>query len=224
MWQLKNNLFSDKDFPYMNLTTTKILGNMKDSGVRENFCRGNSIDPSSLVTAEQVHGKKIAAVDKASRGKKVPDCDGLITAEPGLALGIFTADCMPIFLGSKNGTLAGLVHAGWRGLSIGIIQEAVNIFENNFNVKPNDISVLIGPHIQNCCYEVSDDLKKIFGLNKEENKLDLSAVAVKIFLELGVKDISLNPGCTCHETKEYFSYRNEKTEKRMMSLVMIKKR
>lgn len=223
MWQLKNNLFFDEDFSCLNLATTKALGNMREDPVREKFCYENSLDYKSLVTAEQVHGKQVAVVDSISRGKKIPDCDGLITCEAGIPLGIFTADCLPVFFGSLEKPAAGLIHAGWRGLREGIIQEAVGIFKKDFGIRPSELSVLIGPHIQKCCYEVSDELRKIFKTERSEKNLDFSAIAVKILLQEGVNRASVNASCSCHEADKFFSYRRDKTNSRMMSVVMIKR-
>ncbi|MCX5782366.1 MAG: peptidoglycan editing factor PgeF [Elusimicrobia bacterium] len=223
MWQIKNDIFSDDKFFYRNLVTTKKLGNLKDDNLRKIFCSQYSIDFGSLTTAEQVHDNKVAVVNENNKGQKIALCDGLITNCLNLPLAIFTADCIPIFLSSKSVPVIGIIHAGWRGLEKKIIEEAIKIFIEDFKVHPKDIFATLGPHIQKCCYEVSKELKSIFGLNEKENKLNLSSVAVKQLKEAGVKKISLNKHCTCHEPDMFFSYRREKTASRMMSLAVIEK-
>ena len=221
MWCFKKDLFYDDSFPYRNVVTIKKHGNLKDDGKRRAFCEQQGIDFNALVTAEQVHDKKIAVVDKGSKGQKISLCDGLVTEEPGLPLGIFTADCMPIFLGLRQKKLAGLVHAGWKGLLNGIVEDAVSVFRDSFQADPGDIVVSIGPHIQKCCYKVSDDIKQMFGLPLEEKSFDLSRIAVNKLAELGVKEISVNSHCSCCEPELFFSYRKGDLENRMMSLVVI---
>ena len=221
MWRIKDDLSYDDAFPYRNLVSLKKHGNLKDDSKRRDFCRGYGIDFSALVTAEQVHDKKIAVVTEGSRGQRIGLCDGLVTLEPDLPLGIFTADCMPIFLGLRQKKLAGLIHAGWKGLLNGIVEDAVSVFKIKFQADPCDIVVSIGPHIQKCCYKVSEDIKKLFGVPSHEKTIDLSFIAVKKLSELGVKDITLNPHCSCCEPELFFSYRNGDSENRMMSLVML---
>jgi len=221
MWRIKDDLFFDDAFPYENFVTLKKYGNQKDCAIRRTFCASRGIDFESLVTAEQVHGTNIAVAEAASKGKSISQCDGLVTDAVGLPLAVFTADCMPILIGSKKTRAVGLLHAGWRGLLKGIIENAVGIFERRFKAAPGDIIVSIGPHIQKCCYEISEDVAGLFGLAGGERKLDLSRIAVKKLSEMGVVDVCVNPHCSCHEQDLFFSYRKEKTENRMMSLVKI---
>lgn len=221
MWRIKDDLFYDDEFPYTNFVTLKKHGNLRIDGKRRNFCGGHGIDFGSLVTAEQVHGKEITLVSSGMKGQKIALSDGLMTNKPRIPLGIFTADCMPVFLGLKRKKAAGLVHAGWKGLLSGIVEDAVSLFKDKFQANPEDVVVSIGPHIQKCCYKVSDDIKQMFGMPLKEKTLDLSAIAVKKLSEMGVKDILLNTHCSCCEPELFFSYRRGDTENRMMSLVMI---
>ena len=221
MWLIKDDLFYDEKFPYRNFVSIKKHGNLKDDNNRRNFCEKNGINFGALITAEQVHDKKIAVVNGGSKGQRISLCDGLITQEADLPLGIFTADCMPIFFGSRKKKLAGIIHAGWKGLLNGIVEDAVSVLRNRFQADPGDIVVSIGPHIQKCCYKVSEDIKRLFGVVSLETTLDLSGIAVKKLSQLGVKEISVNPHCSCCEPELFFSYRRGDAENRMLSLVMI---
>jgi hypothetical protein len=208
-------------FPVYHFTSTKNCGDLKDEYKRNKFCKRNKIDTNSLVTGRQVHGRNIKIVEKKDIGKNFADTDGFITRVQGAALAIFTADCMPVFLADKQKRVAGLVHAGWRGLKAGIIIDAVKILKKRFKIKPKDISVYIGPHIQKCCYSVGDELKEAFGLAKNVRTVSLAKIAAAQLKKMGIKDISLSKHCTCHENKLFFSFRKNKTGKRMMSLIRI---
>mgnify|MGYP000213882346 CR=1 FL=1 len=88
--------------------------------------------------------------------------DFVITSTPGLTIGVLTADCIPIvLLGTGNAgtqkTVAGVVHAGWRGLMNGVIEKALCVFMQEYQIAAKDIRVLIGPSIGPCCYTVRED-------------------------------------------------------------------
>lgn len=219
MWRTDGPLFRDDGFPFDNFVTTRALGNMRDPAVRENFLRSKDIDPSTLVTAEQVHGKEIAVV--TAGGKQIAGVDGLITGTKGLSLAIFTADCIPVFLGSAKRGAVGLVHAGWRGLAAGIIPRAVRLFRTEFGAAPADLAVILGPHIRACCYEVGKDLAGVFELGEGETHLDLAAAAARQLREAGVVRVANDPRCTAHEREIFFSYRRDRTADRIMSLVRL---
>ena len=221
MWQLKDGLWQEEKFPFFNAVTTRASGNMRDPGIRRQFCGSRGMEYGSLVTAQQVHGNTVAVVNDRHRGGEVHGADGLITASSGLTLAIFTADCLPVFLGNVQQGVAGVVHAGWRGLANGIIAAALEVFRSHFGVQPENVTALIGPHIQKCCYEVGDELRDVFKLAPGETHLDLDAAAVNQLKALGVRQISSNGHCTAHETDLFFSYRREKTAGRIMSLVRI---
>lgn len=221
MWQLKDKVWQDSEFPFYHILTSRECGNMRINEEREQACSLLQIDYKSLVTAEQVHGNKIAVVDITDKRKQIAGVDGLITGTIALPLAIFTADCLPIFLGSSKGRTAGIIHAGWRGLSKGIIEKAVETFKTKLNIEPHFLYASIGPHIQKCCYEIGENVAVALGLQKAENKISLSAIAFKKLKALGVQKIMLSSHCTCHEDENFYSYRRERTAKRMMSLVRL---
>lgn len=232
MWQLENGVWKETGFPFFNFVTTRSSGNMKDPASRERICFSVGADPLKLVLGEQVHGKAVAVVGPEEWGKIIHATDGLITASPGTAVAVFTADCVPIFLGNKEKGVAGVVHAGWKGLYAGIIKEALVLFNEKFGVKPEAVTAAIGPHIQKCCYKTGPDLKEKFGVATSEENLDLSAIAQEQLRSSGVTAVSVNGHCThCavypdksdvrHERDMFFSFRREKTDLRLMSLIKI---
>lgn len=216
---MKENLISDKNFPFRHFTTTKSCGNMKNETERNNLLASAGLDKNKLVLAKQVHGVNIHIASKDDAGTFIENCDGLITKEKDVALGIFTADCMPVLMVSRDGSVKAAVHAGWRGLAGGILQNAVKIFKENFGVKAGDIYAYIGPHIRQCCYEVSPDLEEVFGIKLKSGKFDMSRTAKKILKKEGFLNIAVSGHCSCCEDTLFFSYRKDKTESRMITLI-----
>ena len=195
---------------------------MKNALVRKEFCKKQSINYNKIVFANQIHGTMIKKVSSADCGTFIKDCDGLITDDKDIYLCIFTADCMPVFLASRDYSVVSLVHAGWRGLAAKILENAIISFKNDFGISPRDIFAYVGPHINKCCYQISNDLKKTFGLSEEENYLSLSNEALKQLKKLGLKKVYINSNCTCHQSDTFFSYRRQPVQDRMMSLISAK--
>ena len=219
----KNNIVvTGKNFKTFHLTTTRYCGNMKDKNERDSFCSSFDIDSTKIVFANQVHGTSVKKVSKEDCGKFMDSCDGLITNDKDIYLCIFTADCMPVFLASRDYSVVAMVHAGWRGLAGGIIESATIRFLEDFGISTNDIFAYVGPHINKCCYQVGNELKKAFDRPDDEEYFSLAKEAQSQIKKLGIKKVYVNSHCTCHEYEMFYSYRREPTDKRMMSLIKCK--
>ena len=220
--QKNNIIISENEFKTFHLTTTKFCGNMKNADERNGFCKSVNIDAKKIVFANQVHGTMVKKVSSADCGTFIADCDGLITDDKNIYLCIFTADCMPVFLASRDYSVVALVHAGWRGLAGGIIESATIKFLKDFGISSQDIFAYVGPHIGQCCYRVGNELKKAFNRPDDEEYFSLAKEAQRQFEKLGIKRSYINSHCTCHEYEMFFSYRREPTDKRIMSLIKCK--
>jgi hypothetical protein len=130
--------------------------------------RKTGSDCGSIVTLRQVHSDVIHCVD--SIPDLIPDSiqaetlvgDGLITATPGLLLGIQTADCLPIILVDPKRRAVGAFHAGWRGTVKRIVEKGVGEMQRCFGSRPRDLKAAIGPGIHGCCYEVGEEVRTKF--------------------------------------------------------------
>jgi YfiH family protein len=178
------------------------------------------IHDGRIVTMKQVHGDNIVEVKDKSL-KEVGEADGMITGEPGVHLGVLTADCVPILFVAPKKRLAAAVHAGWRGTLVGIAERAVRLFADQYGVPAGDLEVALGPSIGPCCYEVKDDVAE--PLMKKWGKLTTPSVLVKqgkTFVNLSRlnRDILRAAGvpgnqlfqmgpCTSCATEDFFSYR-----------------
>ena len=113
-----------------------------------------------LITLRQIHSDIIHHVDAEPATPLTGD--GLVTATPGLLLGVQTADCLPIILVDSKRRAAGVFHAGWRGTVKRIVEKGVGEMHRCFGTRPEDLKAAIGPGIGGCCYEVGEEVRTKF--------------------------------------------------------------
>ncbi len=197
-------------------------GAMNLSENRNVFFQKNNLDLSSAIFADLSHGKEVKIVNKEDRGNVMEDTDGLITSSREIILGVTVADCLPLFLFSRK--IIGVLHAGWKGIERGIIEEAFKKVEEIGESKEN-LRFYVGPGIDSCHYEVKKDvLKKFEDFNsffQEKNGkffLPLKEIAREKIRKNGVKNIKISPICTYCD-KDYFSFRRDKKVNKMLALI-----
>jgi hypothetical protein len=116
-----------------------------------------------LIMMKQVHGDRIRVLDGDGPFPEVlSECDGLISDRPGAALGVRTADCVPIFFVDRIRRVIGAAHAGWRGTALGIAPAMVEVLAQRFSSRRKDLLVVIGPAIGPCCYQVDTPVFEAF--------------------------------------------------------------
>jgi YfiH family protein len=116
--------------------------------------------PWPLITLRQVHSDLIHVVRSRQPDRLVGD--GLVTDLRGVALGILTADCFPVLLVDTKKKAVGAFHAGWRGTVKRIVEKGVGIMRLEFGSRPEDMHAAIGPGIQNCSFEVGEEVEEQF--------------------------------------------------------------
>ncbi|MDR2772253.1 MAG: peptidoglycan editing factor PgeF [Elusimicrobiota bacterium] len=210
-------------FHINHLTSTRFAGDMKDEQKRNEFLLSQNIDPQNLVLTDQIHSNIIKHVTKNEAGKTIDSCDGLFTDDISLNLGVFSADCVPIVMVSTKYQVKAIVHAGWKGLAFGIIENTTEMFAQ-FGFPPYEIHAYIAPHIRKCCYEVSKDFEKIFGADLlKDNKFDLTGLARNKLKKCGIRRIYEHKLCTkCSKYEDeflFFSYRRDKTQERLLTVI-----
>ena len=183
-----------------------------------------SLSREQFYTIEQVHGARIVVLDGIrSDSRRFGDhaCDGIVSNRRGLALGIQTADCVPILFHDPVMHIIGAVHAGWRGTASGIAQRTIDVFIRRFSSKPTDIVAVIGPCIGACCYEVDNAVfnameghqwtHAVFKRCEQANrwKLDLGAANMLQLRECGMpqENIAVAGLCTLCREDLFFSHR-----------------
>lgn len=130
---------------------------------RRRFLRALGAETGSLFTLRQQHSDRIVVVEEGTtRASPPPDGDALVTARPGVLLGVLTADCLPILIVDARTRARGAVHAGWRGTLARLVEKTLDLMASRFGTRADDCHVAIGPAIGKCCYEVGSEVVELF--------------------------------------------------------------
>lgn len=179
------------------------------------------VRPERVVTARQVHGNHVAVVGATEGGTTLPATDALVTREPGTALLLRFADCLPLMLYDAQRNAIGLAHAGWRGVVANVVPRTVAALQESFGCDPTDLWAGLGPCIRACCYEVGPELaepvRQAFDVCDEllleqangKWRFDLPAAVRRQLLAAGVQRIEDSGLCTSCRTDEFYSHRAE---------------
>jgi hypothetical protein len=196
----------------------------------------HSLEAAPLNLLKQIHSSDVLISSETSE-LFVRQGDALITNRPGQAIGVLTADCLPIIFFDKIAMAIGVAHAGWRGSIAGIATKTVKAMGVNFGSKPEDIKVFFGPAAGPCCYEVSRDFEQNYfaqSLGRYKNETFLARDKKYFFdntkfnylqlTQAGVKDISFDHNvCTICDHR-YHSYRRSgNSAGRQLSAAIISK-
>lgn len=212
----------ERRFRLVARVTTRAQGDMKDPARWRRALEGAGLDPANWAGGAQVHGRRVRRATRPTAPKEFPGTDGLIAAKPNLALRVFSADCVPIFLFDPKRRVAGLVHAGWRGAANDILGAALARAEA-FGCKAGDFWVTLGPHIQDCCYTVGPEVAGKFprqALSRQKGalRLSLAKALARQARAAGVRRFSSAAACTACDGR-FYSYRQEKTEQRQAAML-----
>ncbi|WP_308719467.1 peptidoglycan editing factor PgeF [Komagataeibacter xylinus] len=125
---------------------------------RRRVAQSVGVAPDCLLGLTQVHGDRVLTATSPWPAGAGPEGDALVTATPGLALGVITADCAPILFSNAQGTVVGAAHAGWRGACGGIIEATVAAM-GVLGCAAGEITAVVGPCIAPASYEVGPDMR-----------------------------------------------------------------
>lgn len=178
--------------------------------------------PNEPEWLEQTHSTDCVVVEKETNRQ----ADAAITRSPSHVLAIMTADCLPILICNKQGTEIAGIHAGWKGLVNGIIENTLQKMEH----PPTELIAWIGPAICQHCYEVGDDVRDIYLSNypfaadyfqKHGKKwlINLPDLAKKILDQEKIGAIYQSEACTFENKNHFYSYRRDGQTGRMASLI-----
>jgi len=173
------------------------------------FGTQHSIPPPDVVTVHQVHSARVIP-NGGQPTRQGEDADALIDNTPGIALGVKTADCVPVLLADPVHRAIAAIHAGWRGTAKQIVPLAIRSMAAQFGTRASDLHVAIGPCIGPCCYEVGPEVAREFGA-EERRYLDLRDINSQQLQAAGVPlgQISISDACTmCDST--YHSFRRDR--------------
>jgi YfiH family protein len=181
----------------------------------------------NMVLSYQVHDKKVLPVTKEHAGmgiikeRNYQNADGLATSQTDLLLVTHYADCVPLYFYDPVKKIIALSHSGWKGTLLDIAGETVKVLKNTYGCSPENLHAAFGPHIKQCCFEVGDDVAKLFqekftwaadySAYRKDGKwlLDLEGFITESLLSSGVviDHISGCTVCTRCNKEMFFSHR-----------------
>ena len=157
-----------------------------------------------LLTAEQIHGNKVATVDtRVESDKHFAGCDGFITNQPRIALGVHVADCCAVYIVDPKTPAIGLVHSGRKGTELGVVTNAITQMVERFGSDPPELIVQLSACIRPPHYEI-----------------DFAAEIVDQCRAQGLQEIHDSGVCTACHIDLYYSYRAEKGKTGRMLAVL----
>jgi YfiH family protein len=160
-------------------------------------------------SSRQVHGTAVDVLREASGslGEALPiDADGHATVLRQLGVMVMAADCLPVALGCDSAVA--MVHAGWRGLSAGVLEQGVRTLRQLAGAE-SAITAVVGPGAGVCCYEVGPEVHRAFaGAHARGRNIDLRAIARERLLGAGVAEVRDVDACTICDQR-FFSHRRE---------------
>jgi len=194
-------------------------------------------DLQNAVMTWQIHSDIVRRVTRAdARGldhRNYPQCDGLISNDPGTALVVFSADCTPILFHDPVTGAVGAAHAGWRGTAADIAGKTVQAMVREFGCNAADVRAAIGPNIAQCCFETDADVPqamwKAFGaetekyIRQEKNKyyVNLKEINAMALRRTGVKHIEISTDCTVCQSHRFWSHRVTKGHRGSQGAIIV---
>ncbi|WP_306151932.1 peptidoglycan editing factor PgeF [Roseovarius sp. MMSF_3281] len=183
---------------------------------RARVAEAMEVPPENLITVHQVHSPEVAIVDGPI--KERPKVDAMVTATPGVALAVLTADCQPVLFADAENGVIGAAHAGWRGALDGVLEATIDAMEG-LGAKREAIRAVIGPSISQRAYEVGPEFLDDFMAEDPENHrffangegdrylFDLPAFGLHRMRQAGVGAAEWTRHCTYSDAERFFSYR-----------------
>ncbi|WP_300546763.1 peptidoglycan editing factor PgeF [Roseovarius sp.] len=174
------------------------------------------VTPEHLIAMHQVHSADVVPVTGPPSER--PRADAMVTATPGLALSVLTADCQPVLFGDAEAGVIGAAHAGWRGALDGVLEATIDAMEA-LGANRGDISAVIGPSISQAAYEVGPEFLDDFMADDPQNsrffangmnghyQFDLPAFGLHRLRRAGIGQAEWTRHCTYGDPDRFYSYR-----------------
>ena len=197
-----------------------VLANRQCLNLRLNLSR----EP---VWLQQIHSDVVVRAEQVNAN--VPEADASFTMQHGLPCVVMTADCLPLLITDQQGSCIAAIHAGWRGLVNGVIENTVKAMP----VDNEELLVWLGPAIGPQAYEVSDDVRQAFIQHSKEAEqafkqvdethwlMDIYQLARQRLNSHGVNHIYGGEYCTFSDAERFYSYRRDNITGRMASLIWL---
>lgn len=211
--------------PYASLNLGDHVGD-DPLAVAANRARLREMLPSEPLWLNQVHG---AGIVNAADAAGIPQADGSYSRKPGTVCAVLTADCLPVLLCNRAGTVVAAAHAGWRGLANGVVEAAVQ----SMAVETGEILAWLGPAIGPEAFEVGGEVRDAFMRLAAEAELafrphkdgkwlaDIFLLARQRLARVGISQVFGGGECTYRDHERFYSYRREGATGRMGSLIWL---
>ncbi|MCL2887779.1 MAG: polyphenol oxidase family protein [Elusimicrobia bacterium] len=224
------NIFGDErllSLGVINGTTTRDFGNMREYKNQDAFFERLDLPPENFLKFKQTHSAEIIEINNAQDieyyKKNLAEADGWLLNTSGVGAVILTADCVPLYIWDEKAEHVALIHAGWRGIVAGIPAKAARMLKKRGGKK---LYAFAGPHIQECCFEIKDDIVGKFDKSSIEHRDGKIFVSLRneIRLQLtaeGLQQENIHTPCSCtyHNKEKFFSYRRDHTKDCIMSFI-----
>jgi len=174
------------------------------------------VPTENLLTVHQVHSADVVTVDGPLDAR--PRADAMVTATPGIALAVLTADCQPVLFADLRAGVIGAAHAGWRGALDGVLEATLDAMER-LGARREDIHAVIGPSISQSAYEVGQEFlerfidedpdNQRFFINGDGDKylFDLTGYGLHRLRQAGIANAEWTRHCTYTDAARFYSYR-----------------
>ncbi len=194
--------------------------------------RAAGLEDDALVFAQQVHGARVAVVERSGsrpRTGGVAGVDALVTRTPGLGLVVLAADCLPVLLADAAAGVVAAAHAGRQGLLAGVLEATLTEMQA-LGATAGGTTAVLGPAACGGCYEVPQDMaddaeRRIPGSRGTTRQgtpsVDLVAGARAVLRAAGVEAVTAVGGCTLEQPERWYSYRRDRTTGRHGGLVRL---
>jgi YfiH family protein len=181
--------------------------------------------PGEYTSAKQTHSD---IVQIAEQGSLLGHGDALVSATPGLRVGVRTADCVPLLFVDPIHRVVAAVHAGWRGTTAEIGPKTLQRMQQTFGTDPEEVYAAIGPCISECCFqvgsEVATEFRRWLADAEDRTHIDLVSVNVTQLQDSGVpkSQIDVSGMCTVCDPAQFHSFRRDKEASgRMVAAIEI---
>ncbi|HFD14848.1 MAG TPA: peptidoglycan editing factor PgeF [Rhodospirillales bacterium] len=212
--------------PFASLNVGPTSGDLPErvAANRTRIATSLGVPPEHLLSARQVHGTGCLVAEDPWPLARRPEGDALLCRRPGLAVGVVTADCAPVLLADPVARRVAAVHAGWRGLLAGVLEETVRRLRD-LGSRPEDLRAAVGPCIGAASYEVGPELhdaflaadpahERFFSARPQSDRLlfDLAGCCRHVLLRAGLHAdrVEVLGHDTFAEEERFFSYRRSR--------------
>lgn len=176
-------------------------------------------NPHADITLKQTHSTRVYNVNGWRAQQREQEGDALITDEASKAIGIRTADCVPILLLDCRTRAIAAVHAGWRGTAGELVQRTIEQMKGDFDTEPRDVYAAMGPCVRACCYEVGPEVAANFKSwfpewtehEQMSRKVNLAQANRRQMEDAGIPSAHIFDCelCTACQSGQFFSFRRE---------------